>query len=507
MAERSAGADAIGMLPKNDERPPFFAFAVSLYKSDLLFCSLVDLAVAGLTILAFTVGFTFIWPPVKAAMGTLAAVISQPTRDIRGGGPSQFTAQAVGPGNETLLAVKASQIPDVVIERATPASAAALREARKQLRAGVPYLALEALASADAADPAIQFGKAVATLHLPGQGRALEAQRLLRGATQKGFAPAFTLNGLVLLHLLALYERGDLPASELVSLDGSGRAVEVTTTQLASEAVLWWQRGAAFHDPEAMRLLGMAEARGFNGKRNLPAAIAYWRDASARGDAISRFELAQLYYEGIGVEPDSEKAYELFRQAADQGVVRAAIALGAALVAKGITGDVEATKEALRLLDGVAKNSPVVAERAFTHWVMGVLLSEAAPAALRNPARAVDHFRLSARDGYLDAARSLARAYEVGVGVDRDPVRAVGYLMMLQPRSKSDVAADLARLSKGLSAAELERAKAFRRSDDPVTPSFLAEYEVRQPVPGVFDGISFTIAPPVRPPYQPSRTP
>ena len=343
-------------------------------------------------------------------------------------------------------------------------------------------------------------------MHLPGQGRALEAQRLLRGATQKAFAPAFTLNGLVLFKLLALHERGDLPASERVSLDGSGRAVESTPAQLASEAVLWWQRRAAFHDPEAMRLLGMAEARGFNGKRNLPAAIAYWRDASARGDTISRFELAQLYYEGIGVEPDSEKAYELFRQAADQGVRRAAMALGAALVAKGITGDVEATKEALRLLDGVAKNSPVVGERAFAHWVMGVLLSEAAPAALRNPARALDHYRLAARNGYPEALRSLARAYEVGVGVDRDPVRAVGYLMMLQPRSP-DAEADLARLSKALSAAELERAKNFRRSDDPVTPSFLAEYQVRQPTPGLFDGASFSLAPPVRPAYQPSRTP
>ncbi len=153
----------------------------------------------------------------------------------------------------------------------------------------------------------ILFGKAVASVHLPGNGRALVAQRLLRGATQKAFAPAFTLNGLVLFQLLALHERGELAASERVSLDGSGRAVEVTAAQLASEAVLWWQRGAAFHDPEAMRLLGMAEARGFNGKRNLPAAIAYWRDAAARGDALARFELAQLYYEGIGVEAGQRK--------------------------------------------------------------------------------------------------------------------------------------------------------------------------------------------------------
>jgi hypothetical protein len=375
------------------------------------------------------------------------------------------------------------------------ATAAALKEARRQLQAKQPDVALAALASADAGEPAILFAKAVATLHLPGSGRALAAQRLLRDATQKAFAPAFTLNGLVLFQLLVLDERGDLPASERVSLDGSGRAVEVTPPQLAAEAVLWWQRGAAFHDPEAMRLLGMAEARGLTGKRNLTAAIAHWRDAAARGDALARFELALLYHEGIGVEADSEKAYDLFRQAADQGIRRAALGLGAALIAKGITGDVDATKEALRVLDGVAKTSPVLTERGLSHWALGIFLSEAAPPLLRNPARGVDHFRFAARNGYPDALKSLARAYETGVGVSRDPIRAIGYLMLLQAARPVQGDADLARLSKGLSQAELERAKGFRLADDPVTPAFLAEYATPQPAPGLFKPVSNGLSP------------
>jgi TPR repeat protein len=478
-------AEAIGMLPKNDERPPFFAFTVSLYQSDLLFRGLVDLAVSGFAILAFTGGMAAVWAPVKSAMNSAIGAIHQPTNDIRTSAPDKFTANA-GPGYETMLAIKAPHIPDDMIKLASRPSAGALSEARRHLQAGEPQLALDRLAAADAADPAILFGKAVATLHLGGNGRGLEAQRYLRGATQKAFAPAYTLNGLVLFQLIALHERGDLPASERVSLDSAGRAVEVTPTQLAAEAVLWWQRGAAFHDAEAMRLLGMAEARGLNGKRNLPAAIAYWRDAAARGDALARFELAQLYFEGIGVEPDSEKAYELFRQAADQGITRAAIALGAALVSKGITGDIEATRDALRVLDTVAKKSPVAAERAFAHWVSGVYLAEAAPPSLRDPVRAVDHFRMAVRGGYPTALKSLARAYEIGVGVERDPARAVGYLLQLQASGgKTEAQADLARLSKTLSADELERAKAFRLSDDPVTPAFLRAYEVRQSAPGL----------------------
>jgi hypothetical protein len=46
MPKRTSSVEAIGMLPKNDERPPFFPFAVSLYRSDLLFRSLTDLAIA-----------------------------------------------------------------------------------------------------------------------------------------------------------------------------------------------------------------------------------------------------------------------------------------------------------------------------------------------------------------------------------------------------------------------------------------------------------------------------
>ncbi|MFL6795820.1 MAG: tetratricopeptide repeat protein [Xanthobacteraceae bacterium] len=486
MGKTTGATPELGMLPKNDERPPFFAFAVSLYQSDLLFRGLIDLAISGFAILVFTGALASALHPVRSAITALVGTLSRPAGEIRVGDPAQSTTQTTGPGSETVLAVKTPQISEKMIEGSPPAIAVVLKEARKQLQADEPELALDALAAADANDPAILFGKAVATLYLPGTGRALMVQQLLRGATQKAFAPAFTLNGLVLFGLLARHERGELPAADRVSLDGSGRAVEVTAAQLASEAVLWWQRGAAFHDPEAMRLLGMAEARGFNGKRNLPAAIAYWRDAAARGDAVARFELAHLYYQGIGVEPDSEKAYELFRQAADQGVLRAALALGTTLLAKGFTGDVEATREALRLLDVVAKKSPDPAERAFSHWVIGTFLSEAAPPALRDPPRAVDHYRFAARGAFHPALKSLARAYETGIGVSRDPVRAVGCLMLLKATNSSEAEPELSRLSQAFSAEELARAQRFRLADDPATPAFASEYDVRQTPRGLF---------------------
>jgi TPR repeat protein len=473
MAKRTAVVEAIGMLPKNDERPPFFAYAVSLYRGDLLFRALTDLSVTGLVILAFMSGFAFVFAPVKAAVNSAASMLSRPTSEIRNGTPVSFTRQNGGPGHETILAIQAPQIPDWVIERAH-GSAALLKDARRHLVAQEPEIALSVLSAAAQSDPSILYARAIATLHLGGAGRGIEVQKLLRGATAKAFAPAFTLNGLVLFRILAKSERGDLPDKERVSLDGAGRAVPVTNAELAAEAVLWWQRGAAFHDAEAMRLLGMAEARGFSGKRNIPAAIAYWRDAAARGDALARFELAQLYFEGIGVETDSEKAYALFRQAADQGVLRAGLALGAALMSKGITGDVESTREALRVLDGVARQSAEPEERAFAHFVIGTYLFDAGPATLRDPKRALNHFRL-ARGRFPGAMRSLARAFETGVGAERDLVKAVAYLALIRA-SDTQAEADYARMIKTLSPAEQDRLKSFRVGEDSAPPAFEAEY-------------------------------
>jgi TPR repeat protein len=183
-----------------------------------------------------------------------------------------------------------------------------------------------------------------------------------------------------------------------------------------------------------------------------------------RGDALARFELGQLYFEGIGVEADSEKAYGYFRQAADQGILRAGLALGSALMAKSIAGDVEAASEALRVLEVVTNLSWDRDESTFAHFVIGTFLFEAAPAVLRNPKRALNHFRL-ARGRQPDAMRSLARAFETGVGAERDLVKAAGYLGFVKandPRAE----ADYARIMKTLNSEERDRVALFRLADD-----------------------------------------
>lgn len=77
---------------------------------------------------------------------------------------------------------------------------------------------------------------------------------------------------------------------------------------------------------------------------------AYWAPkAAATGDAISIFNLAELYKEGkceaLGGKPDMEKYAELVKQAADKKLALALYALGELEEAKGTKeGDAEAFK-------------------------------------------------------------------------------------------------------------------------------------------------------------------
>src|SRR5262249_42714792 len=118
MLKRPTIAADAGLLPKSDERPPLFAFAVSHYRSDLLIRGLVDLAMSGLVILAFTGNMGAFWQPVRLAAHALMSAIQRPAGETRTNAATQFTRPAAGPGEETLIGIGAPDIPDAVVEKA-----------------------------------------------------------------------------------------------------------------------------------------------------------------------------------------------------------------------------------------------------------------------------------------------------------------------------------------------------------------------------------------------------
>src|SRR6476469_3461283 len=72
-------------------------------------------------------------------------------------------------------------------------------------------------------------------------------------------------------------------------------------TQGAEAALPVAAREARDGNPVAMRLLGLAYARGEGVARDDEAAFAWFRKAAARGDATSMYALGLAYWHGTGV--------------------------------------------------------------------------------------------------------------------------------------------------------------------------------------------------------------
>ena len=83
----------------------------------------------------------------------------------------------------------------------------------------------------------------------------------------------------------------------------------------SAESDRWLEEGMAAGSAEAaVQLAKNAYSTG-----NYDRAITCYETAMELGDVSAAFELAQMYYNAVGVEQDYTKAMELFRQAAEQG--------------------------------------------------------------------------------------------------------------------------------------------------------------------------------------------
>jgi hypothetical protein len=280
----------------------------------------------------------------------------------------------------------------------------------------------------DPSIPAVIYAQAVVSLKERGPLQALETMRGLRKATSQGFGPAFTLMGTILLRLANLDERGLLPSREMVTIDGAGNVVPATRAQLLQEAVQWWERGAAFHDPEALAFLGMAEMRGYRGSRNVTAAVSHWRDAARGGSAAARAELGRLHLQGLGVENDTAKAAEYFRDAVAQGFTLAVLPLGVALTPAVYKGDPAAAQEAIATVEKAIRLAGDPHGAALAHFMLGTYFLDGAPSGVRNPERSLAHYYASYALGQPRAAIPIARAYRTGVGVPEDKAYALQLL-------------------------------------------------------------------------------
>jgi hypothetical protein len=71
-----------------------------------------------------------------------------------------------------------------------------------------------------------------------------------------------------------------------------------------AEALFWFRKAAAHHDPGAAYNLGVMYAEGRVVQRNLGEAVRLYREAADRGNAAAQSNLGAMYAEGQGVPQD-----------------------------------------------------------------------------------------------------------------------------------------------------------------------------------------------------------
>jgi TPR repeat protein len=148
-----------------------------------------------------------------------------------------------------------------------------------------------------------------------------------------------------------------------------------------AEALRLAQLAAEGGHAKAMYELGAMRAEGRGAKRDLEAAIRWYRQARDRGHTGAMIDLGLLYLDGQGVSRDEARGAELFRQAAEGDDPQGMFNLGVCL-AEG-------------------RGTP------------------------QDEAQAVTWFRRGAELRHADCMNNLARALNAGRGVKADPAEAV----------------------------------------------------------------------------------
>jgi len=499
------------LVPRADARPPPFRFVVALYRQNLLFRALTDLAIVGAVVVAVAADWTAVRSWFRSAPLPVTAPTAAPA-------PSIDWNSGPGPGAMTIDRIRIRWHDPTVERSAMPANRLAVDSTFMQLLRGSPTNALHTIERADPDDPVVAYAEAIVRFNL-GPGETANAERLLHRAADAALPQAFVKLGELAFTraLLASQEPvgapgpesaeagGDVaPATEreappapvggllgraagaavpqvlvglgglvfggpppgegqpvsvgLAKVDTAGNVIQTTQAELLKEAVEWWQRAATLGSPEAQRLLGMAEARGLTGTPNSAAALALWEDAAARSDVIAQYEAGSAYLAGFGAPADFDQAAAYFRQAADD-FIPALIGLVAALAPRTADGDLAATEEAFAVLDRLLEQRLPAGERAKVQRAYAAYLMQLVPAQLRDPVSAVDHLIAAVTAGDRTAAGDIGNAYRVGLGRQTDLVTAYAYYLVARQAGDETVDGHLASLEADLTPDERRRGR------------------------------------------------
>lgn len=251
-------------------------------------------------------------------------------------------------------------------------------------------------------------------------GQYVEAEALLRQAAGRG-------NGAAAYYLARMYR------------DGLGVRSDPARAQE------WAERGAKLGNALAQNMVGLLGATRGASVAADRAALAAYLDAASQGLAWGAFNAGYMLESGRGVaKPDPARAFEFYRQAADDGNAAAGNAIGDLYRAgRGVPQD---AKRAIAWYRWASDRGSAAAQ-----LTLGYLYANA-KGVPQDDAHAVTLYQRAARQNLPGALNNLGFMYEYGRGVARNPGEAASLYRRAAQLGERDAEANLARVLESMKA-------------------------------------------------------
>ncbi|MEZ5786961.1 MAG: rhodanese-like domain-containing protein [Xanthobacteraceae bacterium] len=317
-----------------------------------------------------------------------------------------------------------------------PRLEAALRTALAAYRERQAQKMLDALAGADAKDPAVNLLKGIASLTLAGDGGAdmyAQAERQLRAAADAGDVKAAAILG----NLLTLKR------------DGINRNLD--------QARAYAERAGRSSDGFAVRQLAIDVLIGSFGEANPTRAADLMWTAAELGDPAANAMVAAMFQNGVGVPADKDKAEAYLRRSAELGYTDSQLLLGDWIIDRYAQKRIDSPEEGVRFLENAYRD----ADSLYAVWRLVVLFySEGREAPWKDRRKALEYAKKCAPYSYQSCHIALGTIYSYF----KDNGRAWAHYNIARGLGWSKAAEWLDKLEKSMTKNEIGEARKLSES-------------------------------------------
>jgi TPR repeat protein len=441
---------------RSGEREPLWPAVRRLYRGDAWFRALVDFALAGVIVLAFSVDYS----ATRASLTRFGQAIADLPSVLTGRKAGDFVS-GVEPVGEI---AGAALFNSLRLDSLPAAEAGDALEALRAIQARLDACGACAapLLTAQLPEGAMRdWASAIVDLRAGGQRTAAEDLDLLRRAAGKAFRPAYSALGAIEMLIVGAHDHARWATADAVAFVADrARLGDLDPEQLRNEATLWLERGDAVGDITSALGLGVAQAKGFYGRPNIQAAAAHFRHAALHGSAAAKTELGALIL--LGYLPDGrDEAERLLREAKEANFHSAIPYLVQALMGKPHSKeDPKILGEIVSLMNEGADLSSPQWVPMVSHEMLAKYFLNVAPPDQRDVKVSTAHLLESFRLGNDGVATDLSAVYRLGLGVEQDLVTATAFALIAQQIDPGDRAkTELANCEARASPDELRKAK------------------------------------------------